>query len=190
MVVAMVSAALAEDDDRMAELQRVPDFVQQGLDQDMLYTGAAERYRYMESCVVIGRGYNYATAFELALKIKELTYVLADPYSSADFRHGPVAVVERGFPVIAIVPEGEIAVELLDFLHQLQGREAELIVISSLPEALALAKTRLPLPVGIPEWLSPLVAIVPGQAFALGLTLVKGYDPEHPRGLRKVTLTH
>jgi len=190
MVVAMLSAALAEDDDRMAELQRVPDFVQQALDQDMLYTGAAERYRYMESCVVIGRGYNYATAFELALKIKELTYVLADPYSSADFRHGPVAVVERGFPVIAIVPEGEIAVELLDFLHQLQGREAELIVISSLPEALALAKTRLPLPVGIPEWLSPLVAIVPGQAFALGLTLVKGYDPEHPRGLRKVTLTH
>jgi glucosamine--fructose-6-phosphate aminotransferase (isomerizing) len=55
---------------------------------------AAERYRYMEACVVVSRGYNYATAFEIALKLKELSYVLSEPYSSADFWHGPVALVE------------------------------------------------------------------------------------------------
>ncbi len=67
---------------------------------------AAERYRYLRVCVVIGRGYNYATAFELALKIKELNYVIAEPYSSADFLHGPVAVIEEAFPTIIVAPSG------------------------------------------------------------------------------------
>jgi glucosamine--fructose-6-phosphate aminotransferase (isomerizing) len=143
----------------------------------------------MEACVVLSRGYNYATAFEIALKLKELTYVLAEPYSSADFQHGPVALVERGFPVLAVVPEGALADELVDFLNQLNERGAELVVISSHPDALSLARTPLPIPAGIPEWLSPIVAVVQGQLFALGLTLAKGLDPDHPRGLRKVTLT-
>jgi len=139
--------------------------------------------------VVVSRGYNYATAFEIALKLKELTYILAEPYSSADFWHGPVALVEHGFPVLAIVPEGCAAEELMGFLRQLREREAELVVISNRADALALAQTPLPLPAGVPEWLSPLVAVVPGQLFVLGLTLAKGFDPDHPRELRKVTLT-
>ena len=60
----------------------------------------------MRACVVIGRGFNYATAFEMALKIKELTYVMAEPYSSADFLHGPVALIEDAFPTIVIAPSG------------------------------------------------------------------------------------
>jgi glucosamine--fructose-6-phosphate aminotransferase (isomerizing) len=139
--------------------------------------------------VVISRGYNYATAFEIALKLKELTYILAEPYSSADFQHGPVALVERGFPVMAVVPEGALAAELIDFLSQLRERGAELAVISARDQALSLAQTPLPIPTGIPEWLSPMVTVVQGQLFALGLTLAKGLDPEHPRGLHKVTLT-
>jgi glucosamine--fructose-6-phosphate aminotransferase (isomerizing) len=98
--------------------------------------------------------------------------------------------VEQGFPVFSVVPEGQIAAELIELLEQLQERKAELVVISALEEALALAQTRLPLPKGIPEWVSPLVTVVPGQIFALGLTLAKGYDPDHPRELKKVTRTH
>jgi glucosamine--fructose-6-phosphate aminotransferase (isomerizing) len=143
----------------------------------------------MQACVVLSRGYNYATAFEIALKLKELTYVLAEPYSSADFQHGPLALVERGFPVLAAVPEGEMAVELVELLRQLGERGADLVVISAHSQALDLAQTRLRLPSGIPEWLSPLVAVVPGQLFALGLTLAKRFDPDHPRGLHKVTQT-
>ncbi len=189
LALAMLSAALAKDVERFQALKALPDLVSEVVASAPAINKAVERYRYMEACVVIGRGYNYATAFEIALKLKELCYVLADPYSSADFQHGPMALVERGFPVIAIVPEGRIKVELLDFLQQLREREAELVVISALDDALALAQTSLPLPAGIPEWLSPLVAVVPGQIFALGLTLAKGFDPDHPRGLRKVTLT-
>lgn len=189
MILAMLSAAWAGDTERLAALQRVPQWAAAVLEDLPRVLKIAERYRYMEACVVTGRGFNYATAFEVALKLKELTYTMAEPYSSADFQHGPVAIVEQGFPVLAVLPEGAAAPDMLTFLKSLQAREPELLVISSLDEALALAHTPLPLPAGIPEWLSPLLAILPGQMFALGLTLARGYDPDHPRGLRKVTLT-
>lgn len=190
MVLAMLSAAWASDAERLAALTQVPAWVEAVLEGLPAVLRAAERYRYMETCVVTGRGFNYATAFEIALKLKELTYIMAEPYSSADFRHGPVAVVEQGFPVLAVIPEGKAAPDMLAFVQGLQERAPELLVISPLREALALAQTPLPLPAGIPEWLSPLAAVLPGQMLALGLTLAKGYDPDHPRGLRKVTLTH
>jgi glucosamine--fructose-6-phosphate aminotransferase (isomerizing) len=189
LALAMLSAALAEEAKRERAIETLPDAVSELLTSARAIIEAAERYRYMEACVVVSRGYNYATAFEIALKLKELTYVLAEPYSSADFWHGPVALVEHGFPVLAVVPEGCVAEELIGFLHKLREREAELVVISDRDDALALAQTPIPLPRGVPEWLSPLVSVVPGQLFALGLTLAKGFDPDHPRGLRKVTLT-
>lgn len=190
LALAMLSSALAQDKTRFDALATLPALLTQVIDHAPDIVRAAERYRYAESCVTLGRGFNYSTAFEIALKMKELTYILAEPYSSADFQHGPVALVAQGFPVLAIVPEGRVAAELIEMLEQFRERGAELIAISSLREALDLAQTPLSLPANIPEWMSPLVAVVPGQLLALGLTLVKGYDPDHPRGLRKVTLTH
>ncbi|MBC7228508.1 MAG: SIS domain-containing protein [Thermoflexales bacterium] len=185
----MLSAALAGDAGMFAALQTVPEAIRQVTSSAPDICRASERYRYMEACVVVSRGYNYATAHEIALKLKELTYVLAEPYSSADFRHGPVALVEKGFPVIAIVPEGAVTAEMVDFLRRLREWEAELVVISAREEGLSLAQTPLPLPAGIPEWLSPMVAVVPGQLFALGLTQARGLNPDQPRGLQKVTRT-
>lgn len=189
MAVAMLSAALSDDDRRFDDLARVPDYVAEVTARADEIIDSAERYRYMDSCVVLSRGFNYATAFEAALKLKEMTYVLAEPYSTADFKHGPVAIVEHGFPVIAIVPEGKVTAELEEFLGRLKEQDAELVVISARSESLAHAETPLPIPAGIPEWVSPMVTIVPGQLFALGLTLSKRYNPDNPRGLRKVTLT-
>lgn len=188
-VVAALSTALAEDQARLVALQALPAAVEQVLAGADAIREDVERYRYMESCVVVGRGYNYATAYEIALKLKELTYVLADSYSAADFQHGPVALVEHGFPVMAIVPEGEMAGAMTGLVQQMRERETETIVLSPLDEALALAHTPLRLPAGVPEWLSPIVAVVPGQVFALGLAEAKGLDPDHPRGLQKVTRT-
>jgi len=189
LALGMISAALAGDEEMFAALRTVPGAIRQVVSSAPTVCRASERYRYMEACVVVSRGYNYATAYEIALKLKELTYVLAEPYSSADFQHGPVALVEKGFPVIAVVPEGAVTAEMVDFLRRLREREAELVVISAREEVLSLAQTPLPLPEGIPEWLSPMVAVVPGQLFALGLTQARGLDPDQPRGLQKVTRT-
>jgi glucosamine--fructose-6-phosphate aminotransferase (isomerizing) len=191
MAIAMLSAALGENKERLATLERVPEMVEETLKLDKAIEHAAERYRYMERCVVLARGYNYGTAFEWALKLKELTYVIAEPYSSADFLHGPIAIVNQGFPVLAIAPKGAVFPDMLDLLARLSNEhQAELLVVSNEEKALGLARTPLCLPAELPEWTSPLVSIVPAQLFCYYLTRAKGYDTESPRGLSKVTLTH
>jgi glutamine---fructose-6-phosphate transaminase (isomerizing) len=187
--IALLSTLLAGDRRMDDELARIPDAVAAVLAGQAAVAGLAERYRYMRDCVVIGRGYNYASAFELALKLKELTYTVAEPYSSADFLHGPMALIEPGFPVIVIAPTGRLLAEMGQFLTALRQRAAEPLVISDDPATLALARTPLPLAVTVPEWLSPITAILPGQLFALRLALARDYDPDRPRGLRKVTET-
>jgi glucosamine--fructose-6-phosphate aminotransferase (isomerizing) len=191
MAIAMLSVALAGDLRRWDELVQVAGWVKEALGQDENIKQAAQRYRYMEQCVVLGRGFNYSTAFEWALKLKELTYVEAEPYSSADFKHGPVAMVAQGFPVMAILPTGKVFDSMLELLQQLQTELlAELIVVSNSPKVLSMAQTAFPITSDVPEWLSPLVGIVPAQLFSYHLTIAKGYDANQPRTINKVTETH
>jgi glucosamine--fructose-6-phosphate aminotransferase (isomerizing) len=191
IAVMMICAALMNGDkQRLAELQRIPDWIEQTLKNSTTIARYAERYRYMSDCVVVGRGYNYSTSFELALKLKELTYIMATAYSSADFRHGPIATIEEGLPTILIMPQGAPYADMLDLAHELQQRKAELLILSDEQEALALAQTPLALPTGIPEWLSPIISIIPGQLLGLHLTLAKRLEPDTPRGLKKITLTN
>ncbi len=187
--IALLSASLAGDKQMLTTLEQIPDTVATTLAMETEIAQIAQRYRYMRDCVVIGRGYNYATAFELALKLKELTYTIAEPYSSADFMHGPLALIEHGFPAILIAPSGIMLPEMEQFSHSLKQREAEIVAISDEPKILALARVPLALPCSVPEWLSPLTAIIPGQIFAMHMAHVRDYDPDHPRGLRKVTET-
>lgn len=190
MAIALLSVALHEDDDRWEALQRVPALVEEALAADERIAQAARDCRDMAQCVVLGRGYNYATAFEWSLKLKELAYVIAEPYSPSDFQHGPVAIVSPGFPVLAITPKGAVFPDLLALLTKLvEKQKVKLLVLSNDDEALALAHTGLRLPANLPEWLSPLVGVVPTQLFCYHLTRAKGYDPEAPRGLTKVTRT-
>lgn len=189
MALALLSTTLADNGEMMAALHQVPDAVTRVLEVSDTVQTLAQRYRYMQNCVVIGRGFNYASAFELALKLKELTYIMAEPYSSADFLHGPLALIEHGFPAIVVAPNGIMLPELRDFLQVLRQREAESIVISDDEATLAEARIPIPLRATVPEWLSPITAIVPGQLFALYLAHARDYDPDHPRGLRKVTET-
>ncbi|HEY9488662.1 MAG TPA: SIS domain-containing protein, partial [Chryseosolibacter sp.] len=131
MAVAMISAALLNSEERWNELSSVSKWAEQALALDPQIAQMAQRYRYMSQCVVLGRGFNYATAFEWALKLKELTYLIAEPYSSADFQHGPIAMVEGGFPVMAVAPRGKVHDTMRDMLTRLRKeKDAELVVIS------------------------------------------------------------
>jgi glucosamine--fructose-6-phosphate aminotransferase (isomerizing) len=188
-VLAAFAALWSGDARRLEELHRLPDTLEATLQATRDLAGRVERYRYMDQCVIIGRGYNYATSFELALKLKELTYVMATGYSSADFRHGPIATIAPGAPVILVMPTGLAYYDMLDLAASLQALGAELLVISDAPQALSLAKTPLSVVGPVPEWLSPLNAILPGQHLALQLALARGINPDLPRGLHKVTRT-
>jgi len=190
--IALLSACLCPESQRQTMLDamgEMPRAVAQTLKVNQRVGEIGLRYRYMRECVVIGRGFNYATAYELALKLKELTYTMVEPYSSADFLHGPLAVIEHGFPAIVLAPSGAMLPELVDFMRTLRQRQAELLVISDEAAALEEAHVPLRLPATSPEWLSPINAIIPGQLLAMHLAHLRRYDPDHPRGLRKVTET-
>lgn len=189
--LALLSAALLGAPDRLDDLKKTPLWLQQTLDMAADELGRIERYTYITRSAVIGRGYNYATAFEAALKIKELTRIVTEPYSSADFLHGPISVLEAGFrfPLLVIAPSGKTQDDLAAFISTVKARGAEVTAISDRAEILANADVPLRLPPDIPEWLSPMVAIIPAQMMALQLTLAKGLNPDQPVGLKKVTET-
>jgi len=192
MLAALLAAALSEAPElRLAELREVPEAMRTLLAGETQIARIAARHADIDRCVLLGRGYSLATAREAALKLKELASVAADPYSSAEFQHGPIALVSPGTPVLAVAQRDAAFESVLPLLRRLgQERGARLLVLSDSEEALALADDPIALPAGLPAWLGPLVQIVPLQLFAYHLTLCKGLDPLAPRGLNKVTLTH
>jgi len=189
VALAMIICALPGQDDYRRELSRLPDWMAQTLEMSSPIRTWAERYRYMDHFAAIGRSYNFCTAFETSLKIKELCYIPGVEYSEADFRHGPIALIEPGFPIIAIAPTGKALPSLLDLLELMRKRQAELLVVSNDVGALSYAHKAMPLPKDIPEWLSPIVAIVPGQLLAMNIALAMGHSVDKPIGLNKVTIT-
>jgi glucosamine--fructose-6-phosphate aminotransferase (isomerizing) len=188
--LAMLSTAIAQNDTWQDELARVPSFVAaaHGVDREAVLAAAAA-LKDAGHGVVLGRGFNFATAFEAALKAKELAYVAVEPYSSADFQHGPIALIDTGFAAIVINAAGAVSGEVEDLLRTIAERGARPVVISNLPSSLALAAAPIPIPADMPEWLSPIAAIVPGQLLAFHLSRLRGFDPDQPRGLKKVTKT-
>jgi glucosamine--fructose-6-phosphate aminotransferase (isomerizing) len=187
--LALISGLLSGNEDHLRELAQIPDQMQNTFTAVQDSIRHVERYRFMEHCAVLGRGYNYSTTFEVALKIKELNRVVAEPYSSADFRHGPIATVSNSFPVILVAPRGAISEDIADLVARLKSLKAEMLVISDDQALLRQANLALPIPEGISEWLTPLVAVIPGQLFAMQLTYEKGLSPDNPEGLTKVTET-
>jgi len=187
--LALLTAHLTQNDKKLATIQKLPQMVSATIDASESVANWVERYRYMERIALIGRGLNYSTAFEIALKIKELCYIVGEEYSEADFRHGPIAIISQGFPVMVVAPTGKTLPLMLDLLGKLNERGAECIVFSDSEEACKLATNHVALPADIPEWLSPICAVIPGQMFAYHLAAAKGHKIDEPRGLSKVTIT-
>ncbi len=190
LVLAMLAAGLS-DLDAEPDLALLPGALTAVLDQDDEAARIAADMSTLNRCVILGRGYHYATAREWSLKLKELSYTLADPYSSADFIHGPLALIEAGFPTFCVAPRGATEADMAEVIDRLGGElKAHLLIVSDDPDVRAKGTWSLALPTNLPEWLMPIVSIVPGQLHARHVTIAKGGDPEQPRSIRKVTLTN
>ncbi len=187
-VIAMLASALTSDQAMWEELSALPDLAAETLERSRSIADWAERYRYSDRLVTLGRGFNYATACEISLKVKELTYIASEGYSEADFRHGPIAVIDRGHPVILVAPLGRTFAGMKAMTSDLSERGAETLIVSNDEELLISATRAMPIP-NAPEWLSPVIAVMPGQVYAMQQALARGYDADKPRGLSKVTIT-
>jgi glucosamine--fructose-6-phosphate aminotransferase (isomerizing) len=189
LLVTALEMRLNAAEGREAALATVPEVLGRALATEPEAAAVARHLAAHDRLIVVGRGFEYATAREIALKLKELARVSADPYSAADFLHGPLALAEPGYPVVAVAPSGAAAADLDALLARLVELGVERVVLSDRAEALAAATVGIRLPAGLPEWLMPIAAIIPGQLVAMHLAIARGIDPEKPRSIRKVTLT-
>ena len=184
----MLAAALSEGTLK-PEYDLIPEYAAQALELRAAVEELVTRYVFMENCVVVGRGLIYGNAYELALKLIETCYVVTLPYSSADFLHGPLAMVERHFPVVLFAPPGVTLGSAKTLIDRLRELRADTLVITHDDEMARKCSRAVLMPPEIGELLAPIPYIIPGQLFAALLAEAKGLDPDAPRSLSKVTRT-
>ena len=189
IALALLSAAFSEDIAFLEQIQQIPDLINATIDETESQLDKIQRYRYIDGCAVLGRGLNYSTAFEIALKVKELSGINANPYSSADFRHGPIATIYKSFPVILIAPHGKVFNDMYQMFKDVKTLQAETITITSDDRILNESNLGFRIPSEVPETLSPIVSVIPGQFLGRQLAIERGLDPDKPEGLHKVTET-
>lgn len=188
MLFYMLAAELADSSKRVG-YEAIPDFAAKALEQNAAIRELVQRYVFMENCVVVGRGLAYANAYELALKLMETCYVVAERFSSADFLHGPLAMIERHFPVILFAPPGVMLPGVKALIERLRELHADMLAITGDLEAAGACARSIIMPREIDEFLAPIPYIIPAQLFAALLAEAKGLDPDAPRSLSKVTRT-
>ncbi|MBV8809945.1 MAG: SIS domain-containing protein [Acidobacteriaceae bacterium] len=188
-----LGAAVKRDD-----LERIPDWADTALKLESAVRARAERYCFMRHAVCVGRGLNYSNSFEFALKLMETCYVVAERFSSADLLHGPIAMLEAGFPAFLFCPPGVTWKPMCELLGKLRSIRAETFIITDRSNREAIAAKDAPGPLAIPvslatkgrlpeEIYTPIPYVIPAQLFAASLAEVKGLDPDRPRTLSKVT---
>jgi glucosamine--fructose-6-phosphate aminotransferase (isomerizing) len=188
LAFALLSQAMDPDPSFEAALGQVPPALAAALEQDH------ELDRLVPAllgprAVVLGRGFNFSTAEEIALKLTELSYVLAQAWSVADFEHGPIAVVEPGFPVLLVDGRGQVSADMESIGRRLADQGCRVVRLLDGAGDHGPADATVSLDSGLPEELTPLTLAVLGQLLAHRVALARGTDPDRPRALDKVTRT-
>jgi glucosamine--fructose-6-phosphate aminotransferase (isomerizing) len=188
MLFYMLAAALSTSGTGLV-YDAIPGYAAAALHQRETIRQLVERYVFMDNCVVVGRGLLYANAYELALKLMETCYVVAERFSSADFFHGPLAIVERHFPILLFSQPGPTRRGVKELALRLAELKADTLMITDDKELASLSTRSIVMPPEIDELLAPIPYMVPAQLFAALLADARGLDPDTPRSLSKVTRT-
>jgi glucosamine--fructose-6-phosphate aminotransferase (isomerizing) len=193
--MAILAAELGDDNGLRVGLERIPEAVNSALTLDKKIQELVSQpfFKEVHDYLVLGRGYNYPTALEIALKLKESAYIFATPYSSADFLHGPFALAQRNLPALLVGASGPAIPGLLELAGKLTAQGVEITAVgddTSLLKTATANGAALPVELrGLPEALSPIPCVVPGQLLAMHLAVARNLNPDTPRGLNKVTRT-
>ena len=168
------------------ELALIPDLVERTLLLAPQIKELAEQYKGFENMLYMGRKYNYPTALEGALKMKELSYIHAEGIAAGELKHGPLALVQDQFPVVAICPSDSVYEKNISNIMELKARKARVLAIATEgnEEIAGIVDDVIYIPKTL-EMLTPMVAVVPLQSFAYYVALARGCDVDKPRNLAK-----
>lgn len=188
-LLAQLIAEWGEDEELKKELSGVPELVKNTIDNNADYIkNLVQRYRFMNECFILARGMNYPIALETALKIQETSYVRARAYPISDFHHGPFAMIDNHTSVIVFAPEGPTFADCMEMLNKLRNAGADILVVSNDQEALSMGDCSITIPKA-GEFTVPFANAAAAQIFACDLAVLKGLNPDTPRGLSKITIT-
>jgi len=170
----------------ISELQAMPDSIRQALRCDEQVREIASRYAHVRNFLYLGRQYQFPVALEGALKLKEISYIHAEGYPAAEMKHGPIALVDEETPSMFLMPRGPIFDKVMSNLQEIKARRGPVIAVVSAgeDEVADVADEVIEVPV-VPEYLQPLVTVVPLQLLAYHIALLRGCDVDKPRNLAK-----
>src|SRR5690606_26109333 len=170
----------------IAALEALPDQVQQILDRADEIEELAEEFKRASNFLYLGRGFNYPTALEGALKLKEISYIHAEGYPAAEMKHGPIALIDELMPVVFIAPRDSVFDKIVSNVQEVKARKGRVIAITSNGEqsldGLADYEFRIPQTI---ELLTPILASIPLQLLAYYIAVKRGANVDQPRNLAK-----
>ena len=183
----MLVSAMSGNDKLLAELQKVPDYMKQALENEDHIIEIAKKYKDASDFFFIGRGFSYPTALEGALKLKEITYIHGEGYAAGELKHGPLALIDDNVPVLAVVPPGESHDKTLSNIEEVKARGAKVIAVGSSKDEVLKSESHdiMGFDGDISEMLSPIPYVVPLQLLSYYISVERGIDPDKPKNLAK-----
>ncbi len=180
-------ALIASDEKLLEDIHKVPDFIDELLKDADVIKQMSKKYKFAKDFFFIGRGYSYPIALEGALKLKEITYIHGEGYAAGELKHGPLALIDEGIPVVVILPPGENHRKTMSNLEEVKSRGADILAIGYKgDDALELkADDLFTINDKVKDIIAPLVYIVPLQLLAYYVAVEKGLDPDKPKNLAK-----
>ncbi len=187
VLAAMLLAHWRRDDALLQALSALPDRLAEAAEAD--WSAGLPDLAGTASTLVIARGCTYAIAQEAALKLKEVCALHAEPFSSAEVQHGPMSLVEPGYPMLILATQDETLGGVVTLAEAMRDKGARILLAAHDPRVLAKADIPLPLPAPLHPVLDPIIAVQAFYPFVTALAQARGYNPDAPRHLRKVTQT-
>ncbi len=170
----------------LKQLEAVPEKIERVLENDAKIKKVTEKYVHRENWLFLGRGYNYPTALEGALKLKEISYIHAEGMPAAEMKHGPIALINEGMPAVFIANKGRQYEKVMSNIQEVRARGGHVIAVATEGDdhIKKYAEDVLYIP-DVPEALSPMLAVVPLQLLAYHAAVLRGHDVDKPRNLAK-----
>ena len=183
----LFAALMAKDDELLNDLDNVPDFIDEVLEDVESIKAMSQRYNYAKDFFYLGRGYSYPTALEGALKLKEISYIHGEGYAAGELKHGPLALIDEGIPVVVVIPPGDSHKKTMSNLEEVKSRGARVLAFGAADDEELAEKAPEVFKINpeVSEIIAPLVYIVPLQLLSYYITIEKGFDPDKPRNLAK-----
>ena len=184
----LFAGLLSGDEELLSKLEKVPDYINEILEDCDVIKQLSVKYRYAKDFFYLGRGYAYPTALEGALKLKEITYIHGEGYAAGELKHGPLALIDKGIPVVVLLPPGENLEKTMSNLEEVRARGADVLAIGARKdkEQFTHAKDIFLINDEVDEIIAPLVYIVPLQLLSYYVAISKeGVDPDKPKNLAK-----